>query len=91
MQQIRMPDTFDSKFRFILVAAARAKQLLNGAPSKLRPAQARGHKPHTVAIQEVAQELIEFEVLEDDEDDAFEEAAAEEASEEAADVGGEEA
>ncbi|HSR68440.1 MAG TPA: DNA-directed RNA polymerase subunit omega [Acidobacteriota bacterium] len=89
MQQIRMPESFDSKFRFILVAAARAKQLLNGAPSKLEPAQSRGHKPHTIAIKEVAQELIEFEILEDDEEAAVEEAVVEEAAEEAAEESGE--
>ncbi|HSR52859.1 MAG TPA: DNA-directed RNA polymerase subunit omega [Acidobacteriota bacterium] len=91
MQQIRIPEEFDSKFRFILVAAARAKQLLNGAPSKLEPSESRGHKPHTVAIKEVAQGAIEFEVLEDDDEElVVEEPPAEEAAEEAAEESGEE-
>lgn len=90
MQQIRMPEEFDSKFRFILVAAARAKQLLNGAPSKLQPSQTRGHKPHTIAIKEVAQGAIEFEVLEDEDEAVLEEPPAEETAEESAEPGGEE-
>lgn len=54
---IHIPDSFDSKFRFIVVSAARAKHLLNGAPPKIDP---RGRKPATVAIREVEAGLVEF-------------------------------
>jgi DNA-directed RNA polymerase subunit omega len=59
---IRVPKEFDSKFRFILVAAERAKQLQNGAPPKI---DVRSGKPAFVAIREVERNLISYEVLED--------------------------
>ena len=60
----RLPDNFDSKFRFILVAAERAKQLQNGAPRKI---DIDSPKPAHVAIHEVQRGLISFKILEDDE------------------------
>ena len=64
---IQIPESFDSKFRFIVVSAARAKHLLNGAPPKIEP---KGRKPSTVAIREVEAGLIEYEQLPLDDDDA---------------------
>lgn len=58
-----IPEEFDSKFRFILVAAARAKQLQNGAPAKLNT---RSRKPAHVAIRETAEGLVNYELLDED-------------------------
>lgn len=58
-----LPKEFDSKFRFILVAAERAKQLQNGAPPKL---DTSSRKPAYVAIREVEESRVPFEVLEED-------------------------
>ena len=55
---------FDSKFRFILVAAERAKQLQNGAPAKL---ELKSRKPAYVAIKETEADLVSWTVLEEDE------------------------
>lgn len=68
---IRIPDEFDSKFRFILVAAERAKQLLNGARPHMEFSVS---KPATIAIREVEAGTVGFEVLEEDaEEDLYEE------------------
>ncbi|MEE8586490.1 MAG: DNA-directed RNA polymerase subunit omega [Acidobacteriota bacterium] len=76
MDIVKIPSEFDSKFRFILVAAQRAKQLLNGAPPKVR---VKAKKPTVIAIQEVAQSVIKFEILETPKEEA---AALEEEEEE---------
>ena len=60
---IKVPEEFDSKFRFILVAAARAKQLQNGAPAKVA---GKSRKPAHIAIQEVEEGLIPYEILEEE-------------------------
>ena len=58
-----IPDEFDSKFRFILVAAARAKQLQNGAPAKL---STRSRKPSFIAIRETAEGLVNYVLTKED-------------------------
>ncbi len=50
----------DSKFRYIIVAAKRAKQLLKGAKPKIRT---KSRNPIRIAQQEVTQGLVEFEIL----------------------------
>ncbi len=56
-----LPRDMDSKFRFILVAARRARQLQAGA----RPlVQTPSKKVTRVAQQEVAANLVPFEILE---------------------------
>ncbi len=50
----------DSKYRLILVAAARSKQLQKGREPRLRAAS---HKPTRIALEEVSQGLVPFEVL----------------------------
>lgn len=79
MSAIRIPDTFDSKFRFVLVAAERAKQLLNGAPPKVE--QKTRLKPAATAIKEVAEGLIKYEILSDREYDQAQRAPSTETSE----------
>lgn len=59
---IKVPPEFDSKFRFILVAAERAKQIQNGAPPKI---DVKSAKPAFIAIREVEQNLISYEILEE--------------------------
>ena len=59
----RIPKEYGSKFRFILVAAERAKQLQNGAPPKL---QAKSKKAAHIAIKEAQESLVEWEILEED-------------------------
>ena len=75
---IKVPDNFDSKFRFILVAAERAKQIQNGAPPKI---DVKSAKPAYIAIREVEQNLIPFEVLEEAPEDQDVEYEDEEQSE----------
>ncbi len=66
----KLPDHFDSKFRFILVAAERAKQLQNGAPAKL---DLKSRKPSFVATREVEEGLVAYEILEEEEEEEEEE------------------
>jgi len=60
----RIPKKFDSKFRFILVAAERAKQLQSGAIPKVSNLKSR--KPSNIAIRETQEGLIDFEILEEE-------------------------
>jgi DNA-directed RNA polymerase subunit omega len=66
---IDIPDEYDSKFRFILVAAERAKQLQNGYPPMI---DEKSPKPAHIAIQEAQQGLITWEILEEADEDAVE-------------------
>lgn len=59
---IKIPKEFDSKFRFIVVAAERAKQLQNGAPPRL---DLESRKPSYVAIREVEESLVPYTILEE--------------------------
>jgi DNA-directed RNA polymerase subunit omega len=57
---MEMPQNLDSKFRFILVAARRARQLQAGAKPLIQTATKRSTR---VAQQEVAAGLVPIEVL----------------------------
>ena len=57
---ITIPKEYDSKFRFVIVAAARAKQIQTGAPSKL---DLKSCKPAYLAIREAELNLIGYEIL----------------------------
>jgi DNA-directed RNA polymerase omega subunit len=59
---IKIPKEFDSKFRFIAVAAERAKQIQNGSPSRL---DLESRKPAYLAIREVEESLVPFSILEE--------------------------
>jgi DNA-directed RNA polymerase omega subunit len=53
----RIPERIDSTFRYVLIAAQRAEQLLRGA----RPKLDAGHsKPTRVAMREVSDDLVEW-------------------------------
>lgn len=53
----RIPERIDSTFRYVLIAARRAEQLVQGARPKLEVASA---KPTSTALLEVSQELVEW-------------------------------
>lgn len=53
-------NTFDSKFRFIIVAAQRAKQLLKGDRPKIK---SRHRNPIRVAQEELKAGAIKYEIL----------------------------
>jgi DNA-directed RNA polymerase subunit omega len=63
---LRIPKEFDSKFRFILVAAERAKQLQNGAPPRLK---LRSRKPAFIAIRETEADMVDYAVLEEEDNE----------------------
>ena len=56
-----LPKDVDSKFRFITVAAQRAKQIQNGAKPRV---ETRSRKSTRVAMQEVLAGAISWEVTE---------------------------
>ena len=56
-----LPQNVESKFRFILVAAKRARQLQAGARSMV---QSQSKKPTRVAQQEVEAGLVPIELME---------------------------
>jgi len=59
MAHLILPREVDSKFRFITVAAQRAKQLQNGAKPRV---EARSRKPTRIAMQEVLANAVSWEV-----------------------------
>lgn len=52
----KFPDRIDSKFRYVLLASARAEQLMRGARTKLEAAGKRT----TIAMREVTDDHIEW-------------------------------
>jgi len=52
-----IPDRIDSTFRFVLVAARRAEQLMRGARPKL---EVGSPKPTRIALREVSDDLVEW-------------------------------
>ena len=62
---MNLPQGIDSKFRMILVAAKRARQLQAGAKPLL---QTNSKKPTRVAQQEVSSGLIPLEIQEEEAD-----------------------
>jgi DNA-directed RNA polymerase subunit omega len=55
-----VPESIGSKYRFIIIAAERAKQLQNNAKPKLK---IRSTKPAFIAMKEIEQGLVSFEIL----------------------------
>jgi DNA-directed RNA polymerase subunit omega len=56
----KVPDSVGSKYRFIIIAAERAKQLQNNARPKIAT---KSKKPSYIAMRELEQDLISFEIL----------------------------
>jgi DNA-directed RNA polymerase subunit omega len=57
---VSIPEEFDSKFRFILVAAERAKQIQHGAPPRIK---SQSRKPASIAVREVEENLVPYIIL----------------------------
>lgn len=56
----KIPESIGSKYRFIIIAAERAKQLQNNAKPKIKT---RSTKPAYIAMKELEADLISFEIL----------------------------
>ena len=74
MSQLILPKDVDSKFRFITVAAQRAKQLQGGAKPRV---ETRSHKPTRIAVEETLANTVSWEVREEPEPAATGEVDAE--------------
>jgi DNA-directed RNA polymerase omega subunit len=55
----KIPEKIGSKYRFIILAAERAKQLQNNAKPKLKT---RSNKPAYIAMKELEHDLLSFEM-----------------------------
>ena len=55
----KIPESIGSKYRFIILAAERAKQLQNNAKPKIKT---KSTKPAFIAMKELEQDLIAFEI-----------------------------
>ena len=55
----KVPESIGSKYRFIILAAERAKQLQNNAKPKLKT---RSTKPAHIAMRELEEDLLSFEI-----------------------------
>ncbi len=60
---VRIPEHFDRKFRFILVAAERAKQIQHGAPPRIK---SQSRKPASIAVKEVEEDLVPYVILKEE-------------------------
>src|SRR5829696_6744580 len=61
--QERESPALDSKYRLILVAAQRSKQLQRGARPRVEM-DAQRHKPTRIALEEVNRGMVNFSILE---------------------------
>ena len=59
----------DSKFRFVILASKRAKQILKGAKVKIR---SKSKNPIRIAQIEIKEGLIDYEILQPKREDALE-------------------
>ena len=62
-EEIINPPKIDSKYRMIILAAQRSKQLQRGAVSRVE-IDTRKNKPTRVALKEIANRKVNFEILE---------------------------
>jgi DNA-directed RNA polymerase subunit omega len=62
-KQVNESPSLDSKYRLILVAAQRSKQLQRGARPRVEMDSQR-HKPTRIALEEVARGKIHFSLIE---------------------------
>ena len=58
----------DSKFRFVILAVKRAKELLGGAKPKIK---SKSKNPIRIAQNEVSQGLIDFEIIQPKEEEVI--------------------
>ena len=57
----KIPENIGSKYRYIIIAAERAKQLQSNAKPKIKT---KSTKPSYIAMKEVQEGLISWEVVE---------------------------
>jgi DNA-directed RNA polymerase subunit omega len=57
---LKIPEDIGSKYRFIIVAAERAKQLQNNAKPKVKT---RSTKPAFIAMRELEEGMVKYEIL----------------------------
>ena len=62
-EPVQETPALDSKYRLILVAAQRSKQLQRGARPRIEM-DAQRHKPTRIALEEVQRGLVNFSLLE---------------------------
>jgi DNA-directed RNA polymerase subunit omega len=62
-EQEHVNPTLDSKYRLILVAAQRSKQLQKGARPRVEM-DAQRHKPTRIALEEVQRGVVNFSIVE---------------------------
>lgn len=62
-EEVIDPPDIDSKYRMIILAAQRSKQLQRGAISRTE-IDTRKHKPTRVAMRELAERRVNFDILE---------------------------
>ena len=62
-EEVIDPPEIDSKYRMIILAAQRSKQLQRGAVSRT-DMDTRKHKPTRVAMKELAEKRVNFKILE---------------------------
>ena len=55
----KIPEKIGSKYRFIIVAAERAKQLQNNAKPKIKT---KSTKPAYIAMKELEEDVLSFEI-----------------------------
>ena len=73
--QLKNYGDIDSKFRYVILAAMRAKQLLGGAKPRIK---SRSKNLIRIAQEEVKQGLVDYEIVKDVHEDAEENAENEE-------------
>jgi len=56
----KIPENIGSKYRFIIIAAERAKQLQGNARPKIK---AKSTKPAHIAMREVEEGVVSFEII----------------------------
>ncbi|HEV2861842.1 MAG TPA: DNA-directed RNA polymerase subunit omega [Pyrinomonadaceae bacterium] len=61
----QVQQTIDSKYRLILVAAQRSKQLQRGARPRVEMDMQR-HKPTRIALEEVQRGKVDFSIVEEE-------------------------
>jgi DNA-directed RNA polymerase subunit omega len=62
-EQVQVSPALDSKYRLILVAAQRSKQLQKGARPRVEMDMQR-HKPTRIALEEVQRGMVNFSIIE---------------------------
>jgi DNA-directed RNA polymerase omega subunit len=66
---ISIPDNIDSKYRFVILSALRARQIQGGSPPVLKEPR---HKATQVAQKEILQGLVKFRIPGRDDNDGQE-------------------